>query len=154
MININDALQELNVLNSKKSKNSIDKLINLIRTNQKTNKFFNSETVFALSVLPAISTQIMFKKIIESFIETFKIMHFNNVRTIIVDEIQRIVNVTLYRQLLRSCSQLNQSRKLYFIGASALTVLFIYLRQLLLYLLLMLLVLVNLHSYDLLYAGP
>ena len=98
MIDINNVLQELNVLNSKKSKNNIDKLINLIETNQKTNKSFSSKTVFASSVLSAISTQIIFEKIIEFFIEAFKIMHFNNARTVIVDKIQKIVNVTLYRQ--------------------------------------------------------
>ena len=87
MIDINDALRKLNVLNSKKNKNSIDKLIDLVETDQKTNKFFNSETAFAPSVLSAVSTQIMFKKIIEFFIEIFKIMHFNNARAVIVDEI-------------------------------------------------------------------
>ena len=40
----------------------------------------------------------MFKKIIKFFIEAFKIMHFNNARAVIVDEIQKIVNVILYRQ--------------------------------------------------------
>ena len=95
---INDALRELNVLNSKKSKDSIDKLIDLIKTNQKTNKSFNFETTFASSVLSTISIQITFKKIIESFIETFKIMYFNNARAITVDEVQKIVNVTLDRQ--------------------------------------------------------
>ena len=98
MIDINDALRELNVLNSKKSKDSIGKLIDLIETNQKTNKSFSSETVFAPSVLSAISTQITFKKIIEFLIETFKIMHFNNARAVIVDEVQKIVNIILYRQ--------------------------------------------------------
>ena len=98
MIDINDALRELNVLSSKKSKNSIDKLIDLIETNQKTNKSFSSETAFASSVLSAISTQITFEKIIESLIETFKIMHFNNARIVIVDDVQRIVNVTLCQQ--------------------------------------------------------
>ena len=58
------------------------------------------------------------------------------------------------RIMLRSCSQLNQSRELYLIEISAFTVLFIYLRQLLLYLLLMLLVLVNLHLYNLFYVDP
>ena len=87
MIDINDALRELNVLNSKKSKNNINKLIELIKTNQKTNKSFSSETAFAPSVLSAISIQITFEKIIEFLIETFKIMHFNNARTVIVDEI-------------------------------------------------------------------
>ena len=98
MIDINDVLRELNVLNSKENKDSIDKLIDLIKTNQKTSKSFSSETAFALFVLSAASIQITFKKIIESFIETFKIMHLNNARTVIVDEVQRIVNVILYRQ--------------------------------------------------------
>ena len=87
IIDINDALRELNVLSSKKNKNNIDKLIDLIETDQKTNKSFNSETAFAPSVLPAISTQIMFKKIIEFLIEAFKIMHFNNARAVIVDKV-------------------------------------------------------------------
>ena len=87
MVDINDALRELNVLNSKKNKDSIDKLIDLIKTNQKTNKSFSSETVFALSVLSAVPTQITFEKIIKFFIEAFKIMHFNNARAVIVDKV-------------------------------------------------------------------
>ena len=87
MIDINDSLRELNALSSKENKNSIDKLIDLIKTNQKTNKSFSSETTFALPVLSTISTQIKFKKIIEFLIEAFKIMHFNNAQAIIVDEI-------------------------------------------------------------------
>ena len=98
MIDINDVLQKLNALSSKKSKNSIGKLIDLIKTNQKTSKSFSPETTFAPLVLSTTSTQITFKKIIESFIETFKIMYFNNARAIIVDKVQRIVNVILYRQ--------------------------------------------------------
>ena len=98
MIDINNALQKLNASNSKENKNNIDKLINLIETNQKTNKSFNFETAFASSVLSTISTQIIFEKIIEFLIETFKIMHFNNARAITVNKIQKIVNVTLYRQ--------------------------------------------------------
>ena len=98
MIDINDVLRELNALSSKKSKDSIDKLIDLIETNQKTNKSFSSEITFAFFVLSAAPTQIMFEKIIKSFIKTFKIMHFNNARAVIVDEVQKIVNVILYRQ--------------------------------------------------------
>ena len=98
MIDINDALQKLNALSSKKSKDNIDKLIDLIKTNQKTNKFFNSETAFVPSVLSAISIQITFKKIIKFFIETFKIIHFNNARAVIADKVQKIVNVILCRQ--------------------------------------------------------
>ena len=98
MTDINDTLRELNILNSKENKDNIGKLINLIRIDQKTNKSFNSETIFAFSILLTISTQIMFEKIIKSYIKVFKIVHFNNARTIIIDEIQKIINVTLYRQ--------------------------------------------------------
>ena len=98
MIDINDALWKLNVLSSKKNKDNINKLIDLIKTNQKTNKFFSFETTFVSFVLSATSIQITFEKIIESFIEVFKIMHFNNARAVIVDEVQKIVNVILYRQ--------------------------------------------------------
>ena len=97
-IDINDALRKLNVLNLKKNKDSIDKLINLIEIDQKTNKSFNFKTIFASSVLLTISTQIIFKKIIKFFIKTFKIMHSNNARTVIVDEVQKIINIILYRQ--------------------------------------------------------
>ena len=78
IIDINDVLRKLNALNLKKNKDNIDKLIDLMKTNQKINKSFSSETAFAFSVLSAISTQITFKKIIESLIEAFKIMYFNN----------------------------------------------------------------------------
>ena len=98
MIDINDALRKLlNVLNSKKNKNSIDKLMNLIKIDQKTNKFFSFEIIFALFILSTISTQITFEKIIKFFIKILKIIHFNNARAVNINEIQRIVNVILYR---------------------------------------------------------
>ena len=78
IIDINNVLRKLNIMSSKESKDNIDELIDLIETNQKTNKFFNFKTVFASFVLSAISIQITFKKIIEFFIEAFKMMHFNN----------------------------------------------------------------------------
>ena len=71
--------------------------MNLIKINQKINKSFSSETVIASFVLSIISIRITFKRIIEFFIETFKIMNFNNVRAVIVDEVQKVVNITLYR---------------------------------------------------------
>ena len=87
MIDINNALQKLNVLNLKKSKDNIDKLIDLIEINQKTNKSFSFKTIFTSFVLSAISIQITFEKIIKFFIKTFKIIHFNNARTVIVDKV-------------------------------------------------------------------
>ena len=98
MTDINDALQKLNILNLKKSKDNIDKLINSIEINQKTNKSFSLKIVFALFIISMISAQITFEKIIESFIEIFRIMHLKNAQIVIVDKIQKIVNVTLYRQ--------------------------------------------------------
>ena len=56
MIDINNVLQKLNVLNSKENKDNINKLINLIKIDQKTNKFFSLKTAFAFSVLSTIST--------------------------------------------------------------------------------------------------
>ena len=97
MIDINDVLRELNILNSKKNKNNIDKLMNLMKIDQKINKSFNSETIFASFVLFVVSISMTFEKIVEFFIETFKIMQFNNVYAIIANEMQRIMNVTLYK---------------------------------------------------------
>ena len=97
MRDINNALQKLSVLTSKKSKDNIDKLIDLIEIDQKTNKSFSFETSFVSFVLSRMSIQITFEKIIEFFIEVFEIMHFNNARTVIVDEIQKIINIILYR---------------------------------------------------------
>ena len=87
MIDINNALREFNALNSNINKNNIDKLIDLIRIDQKTNNFFSSEIIFTFSILSAISIQIIFEKIIEFFIKAFKIMYFNNTRTIIINKI-------------------------------------------------------------------
>ena len=86
MTDINNALQELNVLNLKRNKNNINKLINLIKIDQKTNKSFSSKIIFVSFILSTISIQNTSEKIIESFIEIFKIMHFNNAQTVIVDE--------------------------------------------------------------------
>ena len=108
MIDINDVLRKLNVLKLKKSKDNIDKLIDLIRIDQKINKSFNSKTTFAPFILSAISTQITFEKIIKFFIEAFKIMHFNNVQTIIVDEIQKLL-ILYYIDNQLSCLLMLQS---------------------------------------------
>ena len=69
IIDINNVLQKLKVLNLKKNKDNIDKSINLIEIDQKTNKSFNSKTVSASFILSTILIQIMFEKIIEFIIE-------------------------------------------------------------------------------------
>ena len=100
MININNALRELNALSSKENKINIDKLMNLIKTDQKTNKSFSSKTFFAFSVLFVVSISMTFKKIVKFFIKTFKIMQLNNVYMTTANEIQRIMNITLYKLLI------------------------------------------------------
>ena len=98
MININDTLRELNVLNSKESKNSIDKLKNLMRTDQNISKSFNFETIFASFILFIVFTSMTLNKTIESFTKVFKIMYFNNARAITINDVQQIINITLYKQ--------------------------------------------------------
>ena len=71
--------------------------MNLIKIDQKTNKSFSSETIFAFFVLFVVSVSMISEKIVEFLIETFKIMQLNNVYAIIANEMQRIINVTLYK---------------------------------------------------------
>ena len=97
MININNVLRELNVLSLKKNKNNIDKLMNLMKIDQKTNKFFSSKTVFALFMLLIVLISMTIKKIVEFFIKMFKTMQLNNIHAIIANEMQRIMNVILYK---------------------------------------------------------
>ena len=54
-IDINNILRKLNILSSKENKNNIDKLIDLIKIEQKINKSFSLETILASFVLSAIS---------------------------------------------------------------------------------------------------
>ena len=98
MIDINNALRELNILSLKENENNIDKLMNLMRIDQKTSKSFNLKTIFASFVLFAVFATMTFNKIIESFTKIFKIMHFNNACAITADEMQRIINIILYKQ--------------------------------------------------------
>ena len=74
MTNINDVLRELNILNSKENKNNIDKLMNLMKIDQKINKFFSSKTIVASFVLFVVLISMTFKKIVEFLIKVFKIM--------------------------------------------------------------------------------
>ena len=87
MIAINNALRKLNTLNSKENKNKIDKLINLMKNNQKINKFFNSKTTFAFSILFDIFASMKSDKTIEFFSKVLSMMHLNNTRAITVDDV-------------------------------------------------------------------
>ena len=71
--------------------------MNLIKTNQKTRKSFSLKIIFTFFVLFIVLISMTSEKIVEFFIKTFKIMQFNNVRAMIANEMQRIMNVTLYK---------------------------------------------------------
>ena len=88
MIDINDALRELIVLSLKESRNNINELMNLTKTDQKTSKSCSSKTIFAFSVLFTVFASMIFDKKIEFLTKVFKIMHFNIARAITVDEMQ------------------------------------------------------------------
>ena len=69
----------------------------MIKTDQKTSKSFSSKTTFVFFILFAVFALMTFDKTIESFTKALKIMHFNNARVITVNDMQRIINVILYK---------------------------------------------------------
>ena len=69
IIDINDALRELNILSEKENKNSIDKLMNLMKTDKKTNKSFSLKTIFISFILFAVFISITSDKTNEFLIE-------------------------------------------------------------------------------------
>ena len=48
-------------------------------------------------MLFVVLISITFKKIVEFFIKILKVMQFNNIRAIIANEMQQIINVILYK---------------------------------------------------------
>ena len=85
--NINNALHNLNIISSKETKNIIDKLINLTKTDQKISKSFSSKTIIAFSILFTEFASIIFNKLIELFTKVFRTMYLNNTCAITVDNI-------------------------------------------------------------------
>ena len=71
-----------------------------MKTDQKTSKSFSSKTIFTFSILFAVSASMTFDKTIKSFTKVFKIIYFNNARAITVDDVQRIINIILNKQLI------------------------------------------------------
>ena len=97
MTNINDVLRELNVLNFKKSQNSIKKLMNMIENDRTAAKSFTAENVFVSSILSIIIVFVILNKTIKFLTEIFKIMQLNNVKVVIANDVQRIINFNFYR---------------------------------------------------------
>ena len=60
----------------------------MMKIDQKTSKSFSSKTIFAFFVLFIMFALMTSDKTIEFFTKIFKIMHFNNARAIIVNDVQ------------------------------------------------------------------
>ena len=97
MTNINDVLRKLNVLSFKKSQNSIEKLMNIIRNDRTAAKSFIAENVFASSILSMIIVSVTLNKMIKFFIKIFKIMQLNSVKIVTANDVQRIINFNFYQ---------------------------------------------------------
>ena len=97
MININNVLRKLNVLNFKQNQDNIEKLMNIIKNDRIIAKSFIIENIFISSMLSAIVIFVILNKTIKSFTKIFKIMQLNNVKIVIANDVQRIVNFNLYQ---------------------------------------------------------
>ena len=96
MMNINNILRELNVLNFKKSQNNIEKLMNMIKNDRIVAKSFIAKNVFISSILFIIIIFVISNKTIKFFTKIFKIMQLNNVKVVIANDVQRIINFNFY----------------------------------------------------------
>ena len=97
MTNINDVLYELNILNFKKNQNNIEKLMNMIRNDCTAAKSFIAKNVFISLILFIIIVFVISNKAIKSFTKIFKIMQLNNVKIVIANDVQRIINFNFYQ---------------------------------------------------------
>ena len=97
MTNINNVLRKLNVLNFKKSQNNIKKLMNMIENDYIAAKSFIAKNVFVLLILSIIIVFVTSNKTIKFLTKIFKIMQLNNVKVVITNDVQRIINFNLYQ---------------------------------------------------------
>ena len=96
MTDINNILRKLNALSFKENQNNIKKLMNIMRIDHTVTKSFIIKNVFIFSILSAISAFMTLNKTIRFFIKTFKIMQLNNVKVVIANNVQQIINFNLY----------------------------------------------------------
>ena len=96
MTNINNVLHKLNILNFKKSQNNIKKLMNMIENNRIVAKSFIAKNAFTSLSLLMIIVFMTLNKTIKFFIKIFKIMQLNNIKIVIANDVQRIINFNFY----------------------------------------------------------
>ena len=71
--------------------------MNMMKIDRSVIKSFNIKNVFAFLILSTISASVTSNKTIEFLIKAFKIMQLNNVKIVITNDVQRIINFNFYR---------------------------------------------------------
>ena len=71
--------------------------MNIIENDRTAAKSFIAKNVFISSILLIIIVFVISNKTIKFLIKIFKIMQLNNVKIIIMNDVQRIINFNLYQ---------------------------------------------------------
>ena len=71
--------------------------MNMIKNDRIVTKSFIAKNVFISSILSMIIVFIILNKTIKFFIKIFKIMQLNNVKIVIANDVQQIINFNLYQ---------------------------------------------------------
>ena len=71
--------------------------MNMIKNDRIVAKSFIAKNVFVSSILLIIIVFVILNKTIKSFIKVFKIMQLNNVKIVIANNVQRIINFNFYQ---------------------------------------------------------
>ena len=69
----------------------------MIKIDRTVTKSFIIKNVFTFLILSAIFASVTSNKTIKFFTKTFKIMQLNNVKVVIANDVQRIINFNFYR---------------------------------------------------------
>ena len=70
--------------------------MNMIENDRIVTKSFIAKNVFISLILSIIIAFVISNKTIKFFIKVFKIMQLNNVKVVIANDVQRIINFNLY----------------------------------------------------------
>ena len=71
--------------------------MNMIKNNCIVTKLFTAKNIFVSLILLIIIVFVISNKTIKFFINVFKIIQLNNVKVVIANDVQRIINFNFYR---------------------------------------------------------
>ena len=71
--------------------------MNMIKNDRIITKSFTAKNVFVSSILLMIIVFMISNKAIKIFIKIFKIMQLNNIKIVIANDVQQIINFNFYR---------------------------------------------------------